>query len=295
MGHSCIRLKVRRRKVALLAAYSRKFTVHNTKKGISPKVNHKLYYGDLNDAITCPFTGHKFVPTNPHPIPGKFGITITGYDWEEPDGMLWKPQTHKQPKRLMRYKKRKHTSNNNWTTNGVGGAMRAYDTKRHARNDFKTLFKNYPYTLPKMNHVEYMEKYVEHKTKKWEHKNPKPMDMFVEDVEKWKQQRETAIERIRDFVVSVYDKLPVMGNIVDRVNKKMKAIKIGEVKDVDGKGHNVNHPNLSPNDKLYKHAEAVAMSAMKMDKRILDADLLNHKHDQKRPLNVHRQPMKKAA
>lgn len=275
MGHSRVRAKVRRRKVAALAAYSRQFTVHNTKKGISPKVDHPLHYGDLENAITCPFTGHKFVPTNPHEIPSsKFvGLTVTGYDWVEPEGKLWViPEGgFKQPKRLMKIKKRK-------------------------RNDFKQ-FKNYLYNLPKMNRVEYMEALVKHKTKKWERKNPQPLEMFAEDVECWKQKRQTVIERIRDFVVSVYDKLPVMGNIVDRANKKMKAIKIGEVKDIDGKGHNVNHPNLSPNDKLYKHAKAVAMNAMKMDKRILDADLLNHKHDQKRPLNIYRQPtdIKKAA
>lgn len=288
MGHSSIRAKVRRRKVAQLAAKSRQFDVKNHMKKLAQSKDWKMVpfgtwldkmprFGDPKIAGMC-YTTDK-----------------NGHVHFKDDS--WEPQKHKQPKQLRRYKKRKHTGNDNWTTNGVGGAMRAYDTKRHARNDFKTFFKNYPYTLPKMNRVEYMEKYVEHKTKKWERKNPKPMDMFAEDVEKWKQQRETAIERIRDFVVSVYDKLPVMGNIVDRANKKMKAIKIGEVKDVDGKGHNVNHPNLSPNDKLYKHAEAVAMNAMKMDKRILDADLLNHKHDQKRPLNVHRQPIdiKKAA
>ena len=295
MGHSSVRAKVRRRKVAALAAYSRQFTVHNN---TIPK-------GDLNSKNVV--TKWKEIRTTKFdtPIYGKmFEIDKDGHYHLierkfDPTPLLL---NHKQPKRLIKCKKRKYTGEK-WTVNGAGGWMRVYDTKpgRDKRNDFVTFFPNYPYTLPKMNKVEYMEKLVQHKLAKWERKNPQPAkkdDMFKEEfVTPWQIERNKAEERIRDFVVSVYDKLPVMGNIVDRANKKMKAIKIGEVKDVDGKGHNVNHPNLSPNDKLYKHAEAVAINAMKMDKRILDADLLNHKHDQKRPLNVHRQPIniKKAA
>lgn len=276
MGHSCVRAKVRRRKVAALAAYSRQFTVHNTKKGISPKVDHPLHYSDLSNAITCPFTGHKFVPTNPHPIPGKFGITITGYDWVEPEGKLWViPEGgFKQPKRIMRYKKRKYTGNNNWTTNGVGGAMRAYDTKRHARNDFKTLFKNYPYNLPKMNHVEYMEKLVEHKTEKWERKNPQPLEMFAEDVERWKQERQTAIERIRDFVVSVYDKLVLTGRYKISENKYREE-KIAMVKDINGEGHHVNA--LPASSALIKRAQGLVNRAKARDKRLVAGNLRDHK------------------
>jgi hypothetical protein len=250
-----------------------------------------LYYGDLENAITCPFTGHKFVPTNPHPIPGKFGITITGYDWEEPEGMLWKPEKHPQPKRLIKCKKRKYTGEK-WTVNGVGGWMRVYDTKRHKRNDFVKFFPNYPYNLPKMNQTEYWEALVQHKLAKWERKNPCPAekdDLFKEDyVDPWVIERNMAEERIRDFVVSVYDKLPIMGNRVDYKNHKMKAEKIAEIKDIGGKGHDVSYPNLSADDKLYKEASKKARNAMQMDAAILDADLINHKRNQKRPLDAKR-------
>lgn len=169
MGHSRIRLKVRRRRVAILAAKSKQFDVINHQKKIPTKIDHPLHYGNLENAITCPFTGHKFVPTNPHPIPGKFGISVTGYDWVEPEGKLWViPEGgFKQPKRLIKCKKRKYGKKHE-TTNGVGGIMMVQNTKRHKRNDFQQ-FKNYPYNLPKMNRTEYMEKYVEHKTEKWEH------------------------------------------------------------------------------------------------------------------------------
>ena len=279
MGHSRIRLKVRRRKVAILAAKSKQFDVINHQKKMPTKVEHKLYYGDLENAITCPFTGHKFVPENPHPVPGKFGITITGYDWVEPEGKLWviPKEGFKQPKRLMKLKKRKYGKKHE-TTNGVGGIMMVQNTKpgKQKHNDFQQ-FKNYPYHLPKMNRTEYMEKYVEHKTKKWERKNPKPMDMFVEDVEKWKQLRETAIEHIRDFVVSVYDKLVLTGRY--KIEKNGSATymekKIAMVKDINGEGHHVNA--LPTSSALIKRAQGLVDRAKARDRRLVAGNLRDHK------------------
>ena len=98
MGHSRVRIKVRRRKVAALAAYSKQFTVKNTKKGISEVVNHKRYGTEIPKEmlITNPYTGHQFVMTNPHPIYGeKYGIVVTGHDWvpveeyKTNNGLLW--------------------------------------------------------------------------------------------------------------------------------------------------------------------------------------------------------------
>lgn len=277
MGHSRIRIKVRRRKVAALAAYSRKFTVKNIKKGVSEVVNHKRYGTEIpkDKLITSPYTSIQYVMTNPHPIYGNlFGVSITGYDWVPIDeykastGLLWEHKRYKQPKRLLKCKKKMKQK---------GTAVIP------ARNDFLQ-FKNFPYTLPKMNKVEYMEKLVEHKLAKWERKNVCPEAMFTEDVAKWKQERETMKERFRDFVVSIYDNLIVMGNRVNTNESNMKASKIAEVKDVDGKGHDVTYPNLSTEDKLYKNAESAAKKAMKKDASIIDADLMNHKRSQKRPL-----------
>ena len=277
MGHSSIRAKVRRRKVAALAAYSRQFTVHNTKKGISPKVDHKLYYDDLENAITCPFTGHKFVPTNPHLIPGKFGITITGYDWVEQEGMLWKPMKHPQPKRLIKCKKRKHTGEK-WVMNGAGGWMRVYDTKCDKRNDFVTFFPNYPYILPKMNKIEYMEKLVQHKLAKWERKNPQPAekdDMFKEEfVTPWQLKRNHAEERIRDFVVSVYDKLTLTGRF-QTGEHKFNEEKVAEIKDVNGEGHHINM--LPNNSKILKKAQKITDETKAKRSNLVCTNLRDHK------------------
>ena len=279
MGHSRVRAKVRRRKVAALAAYSRQFTVHNTKKGISPKVDHPLHYGDLENAITCPFTGHKFVPTNPHPIPGKFGITITGYDWVPIDeykantGLLWEHKKYPQPKRLIKCKKR------------IGKGGRSIRAKR---NDFATYtraicindrtyiesFPNFPYTLPKMNKVQYMEKLVEHKLAKWERKNVCPEAMFTEDVEKWKHERETMKERFRDFVVSIYDKLHLTGRFVVAKDKYTEE-KVAEIKDVDGEGHKIN--DLPKTSKLIKKAQKITNETKVKRPNLVATNLKDHK------------------
>ena len=84
-----------------LAAMSRKYTVNNTKKGISPVVNHKRICGDIpkDKLITNPLTDNQFVMTNPHNISGNYGITITGYDWIPVD-------EYKANKRFLYVKKR---------------------------------------------------------------------------------------------------------------------------------------------------------------------------------------------
>ena len=185
----------------------------------------------------------------------------------------YKVTHHKQPKQLQKKYNKKYYLKGTHTIRKI--VIRPSDY---------TAFKNFLYTLPKMNKVQYMEKLVEHKLSKWERKNVCPEAVFTEDVERWKQEREAAKERFRDFVVSIYDPLWIMGNRVDTKNAKMKASKIAEVKDTDGKGHDVYHPNLNTEDKLYKDANKKAQEAMNKDASILDADLMNHKRNQKRPL-----------
>ena len=272
-----------------LAAYSRKFTVSNTAKSISPVVEHKTI-AVYNNPIVNPLTGNKFDQVNPHQIPGKFGISITGYDWVQPEGLLWEHKRYKQPKRLIKYKKRRYSDWKSYSNQHGEKKL-----KREKRNDFVTYFKNYPYTLPKMNQVEYMEKLTEHKLAKWERKNPCPMDMFTEDVEKWKQLRENMKMHFRDVVVSIYDKLKIVGNYVDVEKKKVKKKVVATIRDIDGKGHNVDHPALSTNHKLYKSAVSAATKAMKRDHAIIDCDLKNHKGDQTRPLLITRSDLRKAA
>lgn len=270
MGHSSVRAKVRRRKVAQLAAYSRQFTVHNN---TIPK-------GDLNSKNVV--TKWKEIRTTKFdtPIYGKmFEIDKDGHyhliEREfDPTPLLL---NHKQPKRLIKYKKRKHTGEK-WTINGAGGWMRVYDTKRDKRNDFVTFFPKYPYTLPKMNKIEYMEKLVQHKLAKWERKNPRPAekdDMFKEEfVTPWQLERNRAEERIRDFVVSVYDKLTLTGRF-QTGEHKFNEEKVAEIKDINGEGH---HINMLPNDsKILKKAQKITNETKVKRSNLVCTNLRDHK------------------
>lgn len=277
MGHSRVRIKVRRRKVAALAAYSRQFTVKNIKKGISEVVNHKRYGTEIpkDKLITSPYTGIQYVMTNPHPIHGeKYGVTVTGYDWVPIDeykasnGLLWEHKRYKQPKRLIKCKKKMKQK---------GTAIIP------ARNDFfafmkfskKTRNKVHPMWTPeKMNKVQYMEKLVEHKLAKWERKNVCPEAMFTEDVAKWKQERETMKERFRDFVVSIYDKLHLTGRFVVAKDKYTEEL-VAEIKDVDGEGHHIN--DLPKTSKLIKKAQKITNETKAKRQNLVATNLKDHK------------------
>lgn len=250
-----------------LASYSRQFTVKNTKKGISEVVNHKRYGTEIPKEmlITNPYTGHQFVMTNPHPIYGeKYGIVVTGHDWvpveeyKTNNGLLWEHKKYPQPKCLLKCKKK---------IKQKGNAVIP------ARNDFLQ-FKNFPYTLPKMNKTQYMEKLVEHKLAKWERKNPAPEAMFVEDVEKWKQERENMKERFRDFVVSIYDKLHLTGRFVVAKDNYSEE-KVAEIKDINGEGHRVNE--LPKDSKLMKKAQKITNEVKSKRQNLIAINLKDHK------------------
>lgn len=270
-------IKGKKISVNQLASYSRQFTVKNTTKTISPKIDHKLYYnGDMSKAITNPFTGHKFIPTNPHQIPLDRGnATITAYEWVEPVGKLWKHERYKQPQPL--HKKRYVKE---WIK-AVKYPARLSDLYvfyilQEKRKEWISEFPDC--TIKPLNRIAYMEKLVEHKTAKWERKHPKPMDMFAEEVEKWKQERETAIERIRDFVVSVYDRLLLTGRFV--LNKENSATyqeeKIAEIKDINGEGHKINE--LPKDSKLMKKAQKIVDETKYKRNNLVCGNLRDHKH-----------------
>ena len=134
----------------------------------------------------------------------------------------------------------------------------------------------------KMNHVEYMEKLTQHKLAKWERKNPKPLDMFTEEVEKWKQQRETAEERLRDFVVSIYDKLPLVGRFEQKKDgmATYQEKKIADLKDENGDGHRVNEIGID--SKLVKKAQQVTNKVHAKHANLICTNLKDHKRQKGR-------------
>ena len=248
-----------------LASMSRQFTVKNTKKNISPVVEHERVGGDIpkDMLITNPLTGNQFVMDNPHPISGNYGVTITGYDWIPVDeykannGLLWEHKKYPQPKSCW------------MELDGHGKPILIKSISLHA--DPK-----------KMNKIQYCEKLIEHKLKKWERKNPAPADMFTEEVEKWKQLRETMKERFRDFVVSIYDPLPLTGRFV--VAKEGSAAyteeKVADIKDIDGEGHRVNE--LPKDSKLMKKAQKITNETKAKRNNLVATNLKDHKRQKGR-------------
>lgn len=273
--HNARKKKVWRKKYAFIASISRLKTVKNTTKSISPVIAHKRIRGDMgipkDKLITSPYSGIQYVMTNPHPIHGeKYGITVTGYDWvpineyKAGNGLLWEHKKHPQPKRLLKCKKKMKQKGN---------------AVIPARNDFLQ-FKNFPHTLPKMNKVQYMEKLVEHKTAKWERKNPKPDDGLFVKIEQWNQQRETALERFRDFVVSIYDKLPLTGRYKNG-DHSFKEELVAELKDKTGEGHKVNE--LKPGkSKLLNKAQDITNKAHAKNINLVSTNLRDHKRQRGR-------------
>ena len=242
-----------------LASMSRKFTVKNMKKNICHVVEHRRIGGDIpkDKLITNPLTGNQFVMTNPHTITGNFGVTITSYDWIPVDeykanvGLLWEHKKYPQPKSY-------------WNEIIDGKPTMVKSTSLHK-------------DPVKMNRVQYYEKLVEHKLAKWERKNPKPMDMFTEDVEKWNQLRENMRERFRDFVVSIYDPLSLTGRFV--VAKENTATyqeeQVAKIKDINGEGHRVNE--LPKDSKLMKKAQKITNETKAKRPNLVSTNLKDHK------------------
>lgn len=268
--HTQVRASVRRRKVAHIAAISRRSTVNNCT--IPAKVNNPIPYNDktINAA----------------------------YEWydkihEERIAYLKKYFSGKKQRCRYRHKKRP------WYMLTKG---KCYNYEQRAMSygmctDYfpvpsETKVLNQKNKTKKLNRTEYMEARVQYKLKQWEVENPCPVntdgstkDLFEEQyLPQWKKAREEAEEHIRDLVVSMYHKLKIVGNKVDYSKGKMHPEVIATVKDEDMKGHHVVHPKLKTTDKLYIKATNAAQKAMDKDVTIVDADLLNHKETEKRPL-----------
>lgn len=266
-----MRKKVWRKKFAAIAARDRQFTVKNNTIPKSDKEYFMIPWSSKNTDTTG---NYWFVPG----VPGAMFIKNdkpdpkTGNHYTPVDHS-WKPKKSPQPKRLQHSWKGwiqvKDETSGLWTKKFV-----------HHKSDY------IPYNKlkdkPKMNHVEYMEKLTQHKLAKWERKNPKPLDMFTEEVEKWKQQRETAEERLRDFVVSIYDKLPLVGRFEQKKDgmATYQEKKIADLKDENGDGHRVNE--ISIDSKLVKKAQQVTNKVHAKHANLICTNLKDHKRQKGR-------------
>lgn len=227
MGTSRIRPKVRRRKVAQLAANSRKFTVKNN-------TIHTVDSSNLVE-IEKPW--------------GKVSAVKGTVDY--------KVEYHNQLKSLRKKYKKKYYNKGTHTIRKIVEHPSDYvqfpDTTFHPKGI-----------------AWYCEQLVQHKTARWEKKHPRPIkenvnepDLFeAQYIPKWEAERDAAIERIRNFVVSVYDKLKVTASLIPPL--PAKEILLAKIKD-------------RGSDKNIEVATKIAKQAMKNNKHILHCQLLDHK------------------
>lgn len=139
---------------------------------------------------------------------------------------------------------------------------------------------------PNKGRAWYMEQIVQHKLAKWERNNPCPVkegnqDLFEQEyVVPWKAKRELALERIRDFVVSMYDKLPLTGRFEESNNNYVEE-QVAEIKDINMEGHKVNY--LDPKkSKLLKVVQKKTNDIKRKRPNLICTNLKDHKRQKGR-------------
>lgn len=141
----------------------------------------------------------------------------------------------------------------------------------------------------KINHTELMEGYVQHKLKKWEAKNPCPVekdDLFYEQqYPEWAAKRQKAEEYLRDVVINKYtNKLSLIGRfeIDDNKYEELEVAKIADKFSETVKAGGVN--NLSVESKVMRKAQYMTNITKKRHPKCVCTNLRDHKKQRGRIL-----------
>ena len=143
--------------------------------------------------------------------------------------------------------------------------------------------------VKKINHTELMEGYVQHKLKKWEAKNPCPVekdDLFYEQqYPEWAAKRQKAEEYLRDVVINKYtNKLSLIGRfeIDDNKYEELEVAKIADKFSETIKAGGVN--NLSVESKVMRKAQHMTNITKKRHPKCVCTNLRDHKKQRGRIL-----------
>ena len=143
--------------------------------------------------------------------------------------------------------------------------------------------------VKKINHTELMEGYVQHKLKKWEAKNPCPVekdDLFYEQqYPEWAAERQKAEEYLRDVVINKYtNKLSLIGRFEIDGNKyeELEVAKIADKFNETVKAGGVN--NLSVESKVMRKAQHMTNITKKKHPKCVCTNLRDHKKQRGRIL-----------
>ena len=247
MAHSCIRKKAKQRKVAQLAAYSR---AHSVRNNTIPKVDEKNL---IKKKVAW----------------GEITVAKGKADYDIPK------EGFPQPKRLRKKYKKKYYCKGSHDIRKIVEHPSDYDQ-----------FPN-P-TFRRKGRAWFMEQVVQHKLAKWEKKNPCPVktddkqqDLFEEEfMTPWKAKKELALERIRDFVVSIYDKLPLTGRFKQSDSECVEE-HIADIKDIGAEGNKINHLNPDKS-KLLKVAQKKTNVTKAKRPNLVCTNLKDHKRQRGR-------------
>lgn len=258
MGHSSIRSKVRQRKVAELAANSRKYTVNNC---TIPKIDKNLIVENTEAYNTNNWYKEQR---------NKALKTI------EETNKTYKHKGKRKPWYMLDSRKTFHYEEQKESYGNRTDYFRIPSEASMMYN--KTIYH------PNTGSAWYMEQLVQHKLTKWEKKNPCPVkenqnppDIFEQEyVVPWKAEREVALERIRDVVISMYDTLPLLGRFETK-NGTFIEKEIANIKDVNMEGHKINELNHKTS-KLLKIAKKTTNDVKKKEKNLVCTRLMDHKH-----------------
>jgi hypothetical protein len=267
--------QVRRKKVAMLAAYSRRYTVNNcTIPSIDEKANNfdesTKWYNEVRKAckkyLKEHYSGPYVDPDDP-----KSGFKKRKQPWY----MLTRGKCYNYEQRETKF-----------------GFM---TTVFRVPSETKIMCENI--NPKKMTCQEYWEKLTQHKLNKWIRKNPAPIapkidpanpDAFAEQDQlvykakqcEWEKMRDAAEERFRDFVISMYDKLPLSGRFKKTDNDYVEE-QVVEIKDVNGEGHRVNE--LDPKtSKLLKVAQKKTNEVKAKRHNLVCTNLKDHRRQKGR-------------
>lgn len=143
--------------------------------------------------------------------------------------------------------------------------------------------------IKKINHTELMEGYVQHKLKKWEAKNPCPVekdDLFYEQqYPEWAAKRQKAEEYLRDVVINKYtNKLSLIGRfeIDDNKYEELEVAKIADKFSETVKAGGVN--NLPVESKVMRKAQHMTNITKKRHPKCVCTNLRDHKKQRGRIL-----------
>ena len=152
--------------------------------------------------------------------------------------------------------------------------------------------------VKKLNRIELMEGYVQHKLQKWERKHPCPVkkdDLFYsQQFPVWEAERVAAEERIRDLVVAKYDKLQLIGRF-SSTDELFHEQEIAQIKDNGETAKHGGVNNLPESSKVMKMARKETNKVKAKRSNLICTNLKDHRKKTGRILLPNANKMRVAA